>query len=182
MFGAAYFLTFAVAVAAVAAFCDWRTGNIPNWLTLTPLALAPVAHALVFVIGGRSSQALEAAGYSVVGALLCALIPLLLHRAGAIGGGDVKLLAALGAILRPLVGVEAEFYAFIAAALFAPARLAYEGKLMRVLGNSMALVANPFLPKDRRRELTPEMMTSLRFGPAIFVGTCGAAILHWRST
>ena len=51
--------------------------------------------------------------------------------------------------------------------------------IRRKLENTVALVANPFLPKHKRREITPEMMTSLRFGPAIFVGTCGTAMLHW---
>ncbi len=179
MLGAPYFLGFAVVVSAIGAFCDWRTGHIPNLVTLVPLLLAPIAHALFFILSGRAGQALEAGGFSVAGALVCAAVPLLLHRAGAIGGGDVKLMAALGAICRPLIGVEAQFYAFIAAALYAPARLAYDGKLLRVMGNTLAIAANPFLPKERRREITPEMLTTLRFGPAIFVGTSCAALLHW---
>jgi prepilin peptidase CpaA len=92
----------------------------------------------------------------------------------------VKLLAAIGALLQWRAGIEAEFYAFLAAAIIAPARLAYEGKLLKVLGNSLALVVNPFRPKERRRQITPEMMTSVRFGPAIFVGVFGAALVFWR--
>ena len=181
MLGAPYFLGFAVLVTAIAAAIDWRTGHIPNWLTLVPLALAPFAHVGIFVATGRADQALAQGGFSVIGAAVCALVPLALFRAGGLGGGDVKLFAAIGAICRPMLGIEAQFYAFLAAALLAPARLAYEGKLLKVLANTMALVANPFLPKERRREITPEMLTWQGLGPAIFVGTSFTALMHWRT-
>jgi prepilin peptidase CpaA len=175
------FLVVAVLVAAIGAWIDWRTGHIPNWVTLVPLGAAPLAHFGVTAAAARPlTEAAQAAGFSVLGAFVCAIVPVVLFRAGAIGGGDVKLLAAIGALCRPMVGIEAEFYAFMAAAIIAPARLAWEGKLLRVLGNTLALVINPFLPKKKRREIAPEMLTSIRFGPAIFAGTLIAALLHWR--
>ena len=181
MIGPNHLLASAVTVSAVAAYYDLRTGHIPNWVTFGPLAVAPIGHfVLGFVLTSSARSGAEAAGFSILGALACALVPIFLYRANAIGGGDVKLMAAVGAICRPMVGVEAEFYAFLAAAIFAPARLAWEGKLLRTLGNTLALVANPFLPKARRREIAPEAMTSLRFGPAIFAGALGVAILHWN--
>jgi prepilin peptidase CpaA len=181
MLGVPYFLAFAVAIAAVGAWFDYRTGEIPNWVTLWPLGIAPLAHFAVVLAHTRAFQeALQAAGLSVLGALACAVVPIMLRRSDAMGGGDVKLLAAVGAILPSFSGVEAEFYAFVAAMLFATARMAYEGKLMRVLGNTLALAFNPLVSKHRRREISPDMMTRLRFGPAIFVGTCGAALTHWR--
>jgi prepilin peptidase CpaA len=129
----------------------------------------------------NARAAFEAAGLSLLGAAICSIVPLLLYRMDAIGGGDVKLLAALGAILRPMLGIEAELYGFLAAAIIAPAWLAYEGKLGAVLANTVAIVKNPFLPKTKRREIPPEMLTSIRFGPGVFVGTCGAAAMHWSS-
>jgi prepilin peptidase CpaA len=185
------FLVFATIVAILGAWFDWRSGRqaavgegaegeIPNTLTLGALAIAPLAH---FVWGyrvGGSKVGLEAAGFSVAGALLCSIVPLIMWRGGAMGGGDLKLLAAIGAICRPLVGIEAEFWAFGAAAILVPARLAWEGKLFRVLGNSLAIAVNPLLPKARRKEITPEEMTWARFGPAIALGTLLATLLHWQ--
>jgi len=185
------FLVFATIVAILGAWFDWRSGRqategegvegeIPNTLTFGALAIAPLAH---FVWGYRAhgvKVGLEAAGFSVFGALLCAIVPLIMWRGGAMGGGDLKLLAAIGAICRPLVGIEAEFWAFAAAAVLIPARLAWEGKLFRVLGNSLAIAVNPLLPKARRREIAPEEMTWARFGPAIALGTLLATILHWQ--
>jgi len=181
MLGSHVFLGLALVVAAIGGWSDWRTGHIPNWLTLGALAAAPLLHAGSLIAAGKSHDALAAVGFSVLGAAACILVPLLLFRLEAIGGGDVKLLAALGALCMPMIGVELELYAFLAAAVFAPGRLAYEGKLGKVLGNTLMLVKNPFLPKERRRRIEPEMLTPLRFGPAIFAGTCGVAFLHWRA-
>jgi prepilin peptidase CpaA len=175
-----YLFGFAIAVSAIGAAYDWRTGHIPNWLTLGALAVGIVGHGFLGAsLTGKPIDGLSGAGYAVLGAAVCAAIPLFLYRMGAIGGGDVKLLAAIGAILRPMMGVEAELYGFVAAAIAAPGWLAYHGKLGAVLGNTIALVKNPFLPEERRRDIPPEMLTSVRFGPAIFVGTCGAAMMHW---
>lgn len=175
------FLVAAVVVAGLAAFMDWRTGHIPNWLTLGGLALAPVAHLVhAIAVGLRGQDAVMEAVWSIVGALVVGIVPLLLYRNDAIGGGDVKLLLALGAILQWRIGFEAEVYSFFAAGLFAPARLAYEGKLFKTLKNSMMIAANPFLPKAKRRQVEPESMTWFRFGPSMFVGTIFAAIVNWR--
>ena len=180
--GAPYlFLAVAVIVAAIGAWIDWRTGEIPNWVTLAPLGAAPIAHFAVTVAANRPlSVAAQAAGFSVLGALVCVIVPYVLWRAGGMGGGDVKLLAALGALLRPTVGIEAEFYAILIAAILAGGRLAWEGKLLRVLGNTLTIVINPFLPAKKKRTISPEMMTWTRFGPAIFAGTALTALLHWR--
>lgn len=183
-----YLFGFVLALTAVGAVYDWRTGHIPNWLTLGALGVGVVGHAALGLAGnphpgvvatGRAFDALTGAAFSLLGAATCAVVPLVLYRLGAIGGGDVKLLAALGAILRPMLGIEAELYAFVAAAIVAPGWLAYHGKLGTVLGNTLALVKNPFLPEERRRDIAPEMLTSVRFGPAIFAGTCGVAAMHW---
>ncbi|MFO0569451.1 MAG: A24 family peptidase [Polyangiaceae bacterium] len=179
MFGEQYFLLAAILVTGLAAWFDWRTGEIPNWLTLGPLAIAPLAHA-GFSLKAGWGEAGQGFAFSILGIITCGLIPIFLYRAGAIGGGDVKLLGAVGALLRPMTGIETEMYSFIVAALYAPVRLAYEGKLLRTLGNSLLLVRNVFVPKDKRKELTTEMMSELRFGPSIFVATLIALLLHWR--
>lgn len=180
MFGELYFLLAAVLVTGLAAWFDWRTGEIPNWLTLGPLAIAPLGHAVFGLMKGGWAAAGMGVVFSILGVVTCGLIPIVLYRSGAIGGGDVKLLGAIGAMLRPLLGIETEMYAFIVAALYAPVRLAYEGKLLRTLGNTVVLVRNMFVPKDKRRELSTEMMSELRFGPSIFVATLIVVVLHWR--
>ncbi len=83
---------------AVAAACDLRARRIPNWLTLGTL-LAGFA----LRTGGDGSAGLAVA---VVGAFAAGFPALLLFRLRAMGGGDVKLLAACGALLGPSSGLE----------------------------------------------------------------------------
>lgn len=176
------FLILGVVVAGIAAWTDWRTGNIPNWLTFGTLALAPVGHVVAsFHHHAPASEAFANGGYSILGAFVCGSMPMLLYRRGAIGGGDVKLFAAIGALLRTMVGIEAEFYCFMAAALIAPAHLAYEGKLFRTLKNSFLLVVNPFLPAEKKHLVEQETMSWFRLGPAIFLGMVLTAALYWRA-
>lgn len=97
----------ATLLAAAAAFFDHRTGRIPDALTLGALGAALVVSAAAG--GVRAGLA------SLLGALIVALVPLGLHAMGGIGGGDVKLLAALGALLGTLRGLEVELVAFVLA-------------------------------------------------------------------
>jgi prepilin peptidase CpaA len=172
------FLLAALLVTGAAAIFDWRQREIPNGLTFGTLGAAVVAHAIAGAIGTGPLGGLRDAGWSVVGSIACGIVPFVFWRMGAFGGGDVKMLAALGALLQPMQGIEAEFYAVIVAAIFAPARLAWEGKLLQVLGNSAAIMINPLLPKARRRTIAPEALTQIRFGPAIFAGVVVCVLAH----
>lgn len=174
------FLSVALLVALIAAWTDARTGHIPNWLTFGALAAGLVGHLLAGTqSGGGWRGALFGVGFAAGGAALCAVVPLFMYWRGAIGGGDLKLFAALGAICLPMAGLEVETYAFIAAALIAPAKLAYDGVLLQTIGRSITLVANPFRKAENRRPLPPELMTWFRLGPAIFVGVAVTTLLHW---
>ncbi len=177
-----YFLVAAAVISAIAAASDLRTGEIPNWVTLGPLVVAPFAYIGVSLAHHATGhQALIEGGSSLLGAITCSVVPAVLYRQDAIGGGDVKLLAAVGALLQPRLGLEAEMYSFFAAGLIAPAFLAYEGKLFRTIKNTALLAVNPLLPKKKRRPVEPALLTWFRFGPAIFIGTVVMAYLHWRS-
>jgi prepilin peptidase CpaA len=160
----------ALGIAAVAAVTDVRRGHIPNWLTLPPLVIAPVVHG---VLGGR-----WAALDSVAAIAVCGLAPYLLFRRGAAGGGDVKLLAAIGAIVGVGLGLEAQMLTFLAATAISVARLAWDGRLLRALSNSIFLALNPLLPLAWRRPIVPELMTMIRLGAFVFVGTLVALVLR----
>jgi prepilin peptidase CpaA len=101
-----------------------------------------------------------------------------MYLKGGMGGGDLKLFAAIGALCQPLLGIEAQMYGFVVAAIVVPARMAFRGELLRVLGNSLTLALNPLRPAARRREVPAEMMTWFRLGPAIFAGTLLLVLAH----
>lgn len=176
-----YFLFAATLLAACAAWVDWRTGHIPNKLTLGGLVIAIVAHGARGACLGGVRGGLEQLGYSLGGALLCAVVPLLMFHKGAMGGGDVKLFAAIGALLHPLAGLETETYALVAAALLAPLKLVSEGKFLRTLFSAAALLLNLFRPASKRRPIPEAMVTWFRLGPAIFLGTASTLVIHLYS-
>jgi prepilin peptidase CpaA len=160
----------ALAIAAIAAVTDFRRGVIPNWLTLPPLVAAP----LVRGITGGPWAALGAAAAIAV----CGLVPYLLFRRGAAGGGDVKLFAAIGGLVGLSAGLEAQLLAYIAAALFSLGRLAWNGRLLATLASSAFLALNPILPAGWRRPVASELMTAVRLGAFAFAGTLVALSLR----
>ena len=82
-----------IAVVAVAAVLDLKTRRIPNWLTMSAFGIALL---LRIPLGGSALlDGLAAAGIAF---LLC----LPVFALGGLGGGDLKLLTAVGAFL----GVE----------------------------------------------------------------------------
>ncbi|HWA74344.1 MAG TPA: A24 family peptidase [Polyangiaceae bacterium] len=165
------FLLAAVALSAVAGVVDYKTGTIPNWLTLGGIVLGVLGH-IVYgwsVVDFRAGL-LEGA-FSVAGIVFCSLAPAVMFWKGGMGGGDLKLFAALGALLHPMLGIEIQMYALVIAAVVAQARLAYEGRLFRVLGGSLAMLFNPLRSPEKRSAAPAEAMVWFRLGPAIFAAS-----------
>jgi prepilin peptidase CpaA len=174
-----WFYVAAIVAAAAGAWIDWRTGTIPNGLTFGVIAAGPVVHLFATLVQtGHRVEAAQDAGLSALGAVVCGVLPLGLWRAGGLGGGDLKLFVGLGALLLPMAGLEAELWSFCAAAFIAPIGLAWNGRLFQTVTNATLLLVNPFLPKERRRELDREQVSWFRMGPAILVGTAVTAYLH----
>jgi prepilin peptidase CpaA len=174
----AAFLIAATLVSAIAAWTDWRTGLIPNWVTGGALLIGLVGHfGFGWFLQGFRTGLLELT-LSIAGVVLCSIAPGLMYWKGAMGGGDLKLFAALGALCQPMLGIEIQMYAFVIAAILAPAQLAYQGRLGSVLANSAALLVNPLRKQEKRREVPMELMSWFRLGPAIFAGSAGALIAH----
>jgi prepilin peptidase CpaA len=146
-------------VSGVAAVHDARSGHIPNWLVGLGLALgaggsiAALALADVF-------EALARTGSAALGFVACGAVPLLLFRLKALGGGDVKLLATVGAQLGPLLGLELSFAAFVVAAAYWPLRSVGAG------------VGWP-------RRGAPEPL-AVAFAPCLFVAAVALGASHWR--
>src|SRR4051794_40577215 len=112
-------LIVAMVVAALAAWTDFRRGEIPNWVPYGALLFGPVLQvSRALYAKAPTPDALTEGGFSIIGALVCGLVPMILYRQGAIGGGDLKLFAGIGAIMQTTLGVEAEMYSFFGAALF----------------------------------------------------------------
>lgn len=150
-------------ITGIATITDWRKGVIPNWLTLPPLFLGPVAYGIAAGAGGLVGSL---AAIAVVSA-----VPLLMWYRDGMAGGDLKLFAALGAMMGLDLALQAELLSFVVGALYAMGRLTWDGKLARTLGNAMYVGLNPVLPQRLRKEMSTELQQTLRLGGAIFAGT-----------
>lgn len=153
----------ALFTALVVAWTDFKSGRMPNAITLGSLCLA------LGMRGGMEGGA--GAATAVAGALAVSSVPAGLFywtKGRAIGGGDVKALAALGAWLGPLPGLELELLAFTLLALWGLLQALRRGRLLTVLAGS-------FLPGRREQQ-----QTSLILGPALGLAAlfyCGLPLL-----
>ncbi|MEM7138196.1 MAG: A24 family peptidase [Myxococcota bacterium] len=155
----------ALVTAAAAAIADHRTGEISNWITLPPAIGAPLLYGAFF----GPEQAIR----SVSSLLLCGSVPCLLFYRGAMGGGDVKLLAALGAITGGdlLTGLEIQLVSLLIAALLALAVLSWRGTLLSTILRASRSALRHLLGRSAPCEHSETPFTSLRLGAPVFLGT-----------
>jgi prepilin peptidase CpaA len=97
----------AVVLLGAALVTDIRQMIIPNRLTMPALLLGAIAH---IACDGAAGLRLSALGAACGAGMLLAL-----YLMRAVGAGDVKLFAALGAWLGPAAASEVAMYAVIAA-------------------------------------------------------------------
>lgn len=169
----------AVVVVLVAAATDLRNGRIPNALTIPALLLG--------LVGSGLQRGAAGALAALAGLIICAVVPGIVYKASqgrGIGGGDIKLFAALGALLGPAQGLEVELSAFLILGLFAMFRLAFLGQLGRTLVRSLRVTVGLFVPRICPNPADADVeMTSMRLGPAIAVAVLTVLsipqILRW---
>ncbi len=121
-----------LAMLLIAAVLDLRLRRIPNWLTL-PLMLAGLAQSCT---GAATVMPLA----SLLGLLLGGGLSLPMFVMGVRGGGDVKLLAAVGAWLGPQGVLLVYLVAAVAGMLLVLLQCLIQGRLLQLL-NRTALVA-----------------------------------------
>ena len=163
----------AVIVTAAAA-TDLRSRKIPNWLTLSGVCAGLLLNWNISGLAGiRSSLEGMGLGFGAYFVLYC------LH---AMGAGDVKLMAAVGAI----VGPENWFRVFIATAIaggvLALALVIWKGRLRETLWNALFIageLARFRAPHKRRSDLDVKDPRSLKMphGVAIAAGTVTCLLL-----
>jgi prepilin peptidase CpaA len=124
----------AVAIATLACMTDLKSRRIPNVLTFGASAAGFVYHGLT---GGVLAVGDSASGW--MAGLLIFIVPFALRG---LGGGDVKLLAALGAWVGPLDALWIGLYTGVAGGLLALIVAASTGYLRRALANVRLLLTH----------------------------------------
>lgn len=90
----------------IALYLDVRHSRLPNWFTLSGMVFGLMFHMIISGVSGLV--------FSMLGLLAAGLIFLILYLFRAMGAGDVKLFAAIGAI----VGVELVLYLMMYSIIF----------------------------------------------------------------
>lgn len=121
------------ALAVAAAIYDLRFRRIPNWLVAAGLVAGSAMGS--FFRGGQGLRA------SLLGAGLAFAIYLPLFALRAMGAGDLKLMAAIGAFTGPSNWIAIFAITAILGGLLALALLLYRGQLRRTLANIFFIAA-----------------------------------------
>lgn len=172
-----YFFIGAVLVAFLGAITDVRRARIPNWLTYTALVVALVSRGVLLHWPGLKSGAL---GILIAGGAFCVLFVL-----GAMGGGDMKLMAAVGAwvgsrhILTVMIAIA------LAGGVLALVSMIFNKNSIQTVRNTVQLVgyrvSSGLQPHPEMNVQAPGSHR-VPFGVAIALGTlfCAANAVWWR--
>jgi prepilin peptidase CpaA len=145
---------------ATAVYTDVRSRRIPNWLTG---AIAAGGFGMAF--GGGTVSPLQA----LLGLMAGLLLMLPGHVIGATGAGDVKLMAAVGAVVGPDAALRAFLYSAVAGGVFALAIAPRRGVLSATLQDTGRLVTAPAMARQTIE--SSSRANRFAYGPAIAVGT-----------
>jgi prepilin peptidase CpaA len=150
-------------LAVTCAITDLVRGRIYNVVTYPAILAGFVVQT---VLHGPQGLYLALAGFAV------GFFPsFLLLALGGLGGGDVKLLGAIGAISGAVPATETLILAFLFGGLFALGKLAWHGRLFATFGRTLRTFAGLVVPGLARAPLQPpgEAPMTVRFGVAICV-------------
>jgi prepilin peptidase CpaA len=151
----------------VATVIDIRTRRIPNALTAT---MAGVGIGLA--AAGLSGMSL---GTAALGFVVGLALMLPGHLLGATGAGDVKLMAAIGAIVGPGIVINAFLFTAVAGGVLAVAVALRRRRLSATLATTARMIA---APAGAKREIESATSSSrFAYGPAIAVGSVLAALI-----
>jgi len=153
--------------ALVATVVDIRTRRIPNDLTATMTGL------------GLGLSAIGLSGVPVWASILGFVVGLALmmpgHLLGATGAGDVKLMAAIGAIVGPATVVSAFLFTAVTGGMLAVIVATRRRRLSATLASTGRLISGS---SEARQEIrTAPAASRFAYGPAIAVGSVLAALL-----
>lgn len=98
-------------VLGISVVTDVQSGKIKNWLTLPAIALGPIVH---LIEGGRGAALSSLEGAGVMIAVSVALVMLRIF-----GGGDIKLLVAVGSLAGMGLVMDSLLYSGVAGGVLA---------------------------------------------------------------
>ncbi len=164
-----------ICIAGGAGILDWRSRRIPNWLSLPALlAGLAVSFATAGIAGGV--QSIEGAV-----AALAVLLPVVFLRG--LGGGDWKLMGALGAWLGPAQVLMVLVVTIFLSGLLALIQIIRAKRLLVTIRNVWELLRGFFIfglqPHPEINLDNPAALT-LPFGSAAALATVACFWIGWH--
>jgi prepilin peptidase CpaA len=156
---------------------DVRSRRIPNKLVVLGILSGLALQATVTPGAGLFSEPFGALGLvkAAAGMLLGLVLLLPMYALGALGAGDVKLLAMIGTFLGPLDTVGAGLSSVLAGGLLAVLVALCQGSLRKVAGNVKLMVLGSVLRGmsggSARVDAAPATTGQLPYAIAIATGT-----------
>lgn len=141
---------------------DVRKGIIPNWLTYSTLL---VAVTLSLFDDGRQFTS------TLIGFTISFFLPFFFFLIRRLGGGDVKLLAALGATLGFPIAIDLLLWTCIFGFLIALSMVIAAGRLKELAMDILEIILFTFQQKLGSTE-TPVSGLSTPLAVAIFMSVC----------
>jgi len=164
-----------MALLVAAAATDVKRGKIYNAVTYPAIAIALIGHTLAGGVAGDSGR-LGLWG-SLLG-LVVGFAPLLAAWAmGGIGGGDAKIMAAVGALMGWKFAIAALFYGLIAAVIMAFIVMIRRRILVRTMVRILRFVYLAFTPSRGADPATPQS-PKIPFGLALCIGAAAELIFE----
>jgi len=156
------------AVLIAAAVFDLRRGAVYNWLTY-PAILAGLV--LGAVQGAASGDTVGGLMDHVVGFGFGFGVLLVAYLVGGMGGGDVKLMGAVGALVGWPAALHAVFYSFLVGAALGLVLVVWRGRVRILLRRLWMAIRILPLPTATLDEAAGTPTLRVPFGFAVCVGT-----------
>lgn len=162
-------------VLVASAVTDVRSGKVYNIVTYPAAAAGLIGHTLAGGLagdGGRTTLGLLGA----LAGLAVGFVPMLLAWwAGGIGGGDAKLMGAVGALTGWRFALAAMFFGFVTAGIMAVVVMVVRRRTRATFGRIwrfLYLTLTPAGPADPAAPDSPK----IPFGAALCVGSAAALV------
>jgi len=160
-------LAVAASIVILCAITDWRRRIIPNYLTYPGILWG-------FGLGVAPESSLSIQS-SLAGFGIGFIPALLLFAMGTMGGGDVKLLAAMGALVGYPGILDVLFLSILMGAALGVSLLIWRGQFLSTLRGMRGLILAMFYPGLAKQ--VPAMDSEFPFAVAIALGTLWALYL-----
>ncbi|MFC1849614.1 prepilin peptidase [candidate division CSSED10-310 bacterium] len=157
-----------VLVVLICAITDLQKQKIYNFITF-PAIIAGLGLGLAF-------NGVQGLVNSLVGMLIGFTIFLMMHILGQMGAGDVKLMAAVGALGGFPFILYALFLSVVCGGIISLLVAIWQGRLLKSFSNIFRALFSTVMPGVTRQPLSEKNSTQIPYACAVCLGSIGAVL------